>query len=113
MSRHALMIGEAGQGIFRPVAGLLQIDEVDRRSGAIERGAAVITVRRTVLDFGGHAANLERRGWDRREVARQARIHVFDARIETGDQFRAAGVCLRIKLLWIPVQSRETLAYTA
>jgi hypothetical protein len=58
----ALVVAEGRQRIFRPVAEVLQIDEVDRRARAIEGCPPIIAVGRPVLDFRRHAPDLERLG---------------------------------------------------
>ena len=62
MPGDALVVGQRGKRIFRPVAGVLEVDEVDCGPGAVERGGPVIAVRRAVLDLGRDAPDLERDG---------------------------------------------------
>src|SRR6185369_9571561 len=42
MARNALVVAERRQRVFRPVADILEVDEVDRRARAIEGRAAII-----------------------------------------------------------------------
>ena len=110
MAGNAFVIGERGQRIFRPVAGVLQIDEIDRRSRAVERRAAVITVGSTVLDFGRNAADFERLRRQCGESALQPRVHRIVAVVQPLDQLGARCVGIGVKLFGHDVQRREPLA---
>ncbi len=110
MPRHALVIGQRRQRVFRPVADVLQIDEVDRRTAAIERGAVVIAVRRAILDLDRHRADFERL---RRHIGKrlgQFRVHCLDAVVQPGDQLGPAFRGVRVKLVRRHVQLRQPLA---
>src|SRR5690242_17895534 len=78
---HAFVIAERGQRIFRPVAKILEVDEIDCRARAIERRSAIIAVRRAVLNLRWNAADLQRLVGQGRESVRQAAVHVLDAGI--------------------------------
>ena len=105
------MIGQRGQRILRPVADVLEIDEVDRRPRAIERGAVVIAVRRAVLDLGRHAADLERLlGQGRRRPAAAWPASPATLALRSAISSRAAGVGVGIELVGAAVERRQPLA---
>jgi hypothetical protein len=90
MAGNALVIGERGQRIFRPVVHRLEIDPVDRRARPIERGAVVIAVGRAILDVGGHRADHQRIVGNVGKGARQLFAHGGNALVEPGNQVGAA-----------------------
>src|SRR5204862_8314734 len=113
MAWDALVIGERGEGVFRPVLSALEVDEINGRTRAIERGLPVIAVGRPVLNLGRNSADLERLLGKRRERTRELGGHRLHSGIQIGDQLLAAGVGVWIKLVRRLVQRGQALADAA
>ena len=110
MARHALMIGERGQRIFRPVADILQINEIDGGARPVERGAVVIAVRRAILNLDRHGADFERLRGHRGKGLREFGVHRLDPGIEPRDQLGTALGGVGIDLVGFDVELRQPRA---
>ena len=113
MARHAFMIGERAQPIFRPVAHIFQVDEIDGRARPVERGAVIIAVRRTILDLDRHGADFQPRVGNGGKSLGQLRLHRVDVAIELGEQGGAALRVVGIELGRLDIELGQPLAHGA
>jgi hypothetical protein len=110
MARHALVIGQRGQGPARHFGGVAQVDVIGAGARAVERAVLVIAARRAGLGGLGHAADVELGLGQGAEIFGQARLHRHDLLVEVGDELVLAFVGVGIAELGIVVERAQALA---
>ena len=113
MPRHALVVAERRKRIFRPVAEILEVDEVDRWTRTIEGGAIVIAVGRAVLDLRRDAPDFERSIGQGLKGVRQAGVHALHEAVQVSKQVSASRVAIGIELRRRAAERRQPLADAA
>ena len=115
MARHSFMMGQRRKAEFGPIERVAQVDIIDGRARAIERGILIIAARRARLDRHRHAAHLDRRLGQRPggKGLGQALAHGDDLAIELRQQGFTPRIGVGIKLVGPLVERHQPLADAA
>src|SRR5579884_696464 len=100
MPGDALVIAERRKRVLGPITKVLEVDEIDCRTRAIECCRSIIAIRGAILDFRRDSADLEgliRQGC---KGAWKPRVHVLDATVEIDKDIGTSALGIRPCLRW-------------
>ncbi len=113
VARQALVRGQRGQFVLRPQRGRFQVDVVDGRALAVQRGRVHIAQRCAILDVGRHALDDQWRFHLQVRDLRHQLAHGSHALVAEGDQLGAALVVVGVETRRILGQRLHAFAHRA
>ena len=99
VARDALVHRQGGQSVLGLLGRVAQVDPVDPRTLAVERGRVVVAARRAGLDGLGHATDLQRRLGQLAEIGRQLLFDPLGLGVQVSDQLFLGRVGVGIDVL--------------